>query len=86
MKKMTTTKRVLLFVLLFCAILEIVIVFSWVFLDRMDAAGLAGVIASPAAVVIGFYEWKAKAENIAKYGNANDNPKTIKGFGDDLEE
>lgn len=68
MRKLTTTKRILYGTLIVCGIFIAIIIAAWVILDRTDAAGLAGVIAAPAAVVIGFYEWKAKAENMAKYG------------------
>lgn len=67
-KKLTTTKLVLFATLIFCAILELAIVIAWIAGDKCDAAGLAGVVAAPASVVIGFYEWKAKAENLSKYG------------------
>lgn len=70
MKKWTTTKIVLFLTLLFCAILEVVIIVAWIKLDRYDAAALAGVIAAPASVIIGFYEWKAKCENVSKYGSS----------------
>lgn len=70
-RKMTTTKKVLLFTLLACCILEFVIIGAWVLFDKEDAPTLAGVIASPAAIVIGFYEWKAKCENMSKYANTN---------------
>lgn len=72
MKKITTTKLVLMLTLLFCGILEALIVISWIFLDKEGAASLAGVVAAPASVVIGFYEWKAKNENISKYGTQTD--------------
>lgn len=72
MKKITTTKLVLMLTLLFCGILEAMIVISWIFLDKEGAASLAGVVAAPASVVIGFYEWKAKNENISKYGSQPD--------------
>lgn len=68
MRKLTTTKRILYGTLIVCGIFIAIIIVAWVIWDRTDAAGLAGVIAAPAAVVIGFYEWKAKAENMAKYG------------------
>lgn len=68
MRKLTTTKRILYGTLIVCGIFIAIIIAAWVIWDRTDAAGLAGVIAAPAAVVIGFYEWKAKAENMAKYG------------------
>ena len=71
MKKITTTKLVLMLTLLFCGILEALIVVSWIFLDKEGAAALAGVVAAPASVVIGFYEWKAKNENISKYGTGS---------------
>ena len=32
------------------------------------ADGLAGVVTGLAGIVVGFYEWKARAENLAKYG------------------
>lgn len=68
MRKLTTTKRILYGTLIVCGIFIAIIIAAWVIWDRTDAAGLAGVISAPAAVVIGFYEWKAKAENMAKYG------------------
>lgn len=68
MRKLTTTKRILYGTLIVCGIFIAIIIAAWAIWDRTDAAGLAGVIAAPAAVVIGFYEWKAKAENMAKYG------------------
>lgn len=71
MKKITTTKLVLMLTLLFCGILEALIVISWILLDKEGAASLAGVVAAPASVVIGFYEWKAKNENISKYGSGS---------------
>lgn len=67
-KPLTTTKRILYGTLIVCGIFEALIIAAWIFLDRTDAAGLAGVIAGPAAVIIGFYEWKAKAENLVKMG------------------
>lgn len=68
-EKITTTKIVLFSVLVFCAILELIVVFAWISWEKDDASGMAGVIASQAAIVIGFYEWKAKAENLSKYSN-----------------
>lgn len=70
MKKLTTTKLILFATLIFCGILEIAIIIAWIFFDKCDAASLAGVVAAPASVIIGFYEWKAKAENLAKYSNS----------------
>ena len=67
MRKLTTTKRILYGTLSVCGIFLAIIIAAWVIWDRTDAAGLAGVRAAPASVVIGFYEWKAKAENMAKY-------------------
>lgn len=70
--KISTTKKVLYGTLIVCGIFLAIIIAAWVIWDRSDAAGLAGVIAAPAAVVIGFYEWKAKAENLAKFGRADE--------------
>ena len=67
-KRLSTTKRVLYGTLIVSGVFLAIIILAWVIFDRTDAAGLAGVVCAPAAVVIGFYEWKAKAENLAKYG------------------
>ena len=72
MKNISTTKKVLYGTLIVCGIFLAIIIAAWAIFDRSDAAGLAGVIAAPAAVVIGFYEWKAKAENLAKLGRADE--------------
>ena len=67
-KRLSTTKRILYGTLIVSGVFLAIIIFAWVIFDRTDAEGLAGVVGAPAAVVIGFYEWKAKAENLAKYG------------------
>lgn len=67
-KRLSTTKRILYGTLIVSGVFLAIIIFAWVIFDRTDAAGLAGVVCAPVAVVIGFYEWKAKAENLAKYG------------------
>ena len=67
MKSISTTKRVLYSTLIVCGIYLAIIIAAWVIWDRTDAAGLAGVVAAPAATAIGFYCWKAKAENLNKY-------------------
>ena len=71
MKKLSTSKRILYGTLIVCAIYIAVIIAAWVIWDRTDATGLAGVVAAPAATVIGFYSWKARAENLQKYGQGD---------------
>ena len=71
-EKLTTSKKVLFATLIIWAIWITAIIAVWAIFDRSDAAGLAGAITVVAAVVIGFYEWKAKAENLAKYGKKDD--------------
>lgn len=71
-EKLTTSKKVLFATLIIWAIWITAIIAVWAIFDRSDAAGLAGAITVIAAVVIGFYEWKAKAENLAKYGKKDD--------------
>lgn len=68
----TTSKIVLFATLIVWAIWITAIIVIWAIWDRSDAAGLAGAVTVVAAVVIGFYEWKAKAENLAKYGKKDD--------------
>ena len=65
-KRRETSKVVLAAVLVVCFAMTGVVLFGWLKYDRTDAAGLAGVILAPAATAIGFYAWKAKAENEIK--------------------
>ena len=67
-KRLSTTKRILYGTLIVSGVFLAIIILAWVIFDRTDAAGIAGVVCAPAAGVIGVYEWKAKAENLAKYG------------------
>lgn len=64
--KLCCTKKVLFGTLIYCAVMMTVIILAWIIWDRTDATGLAGVVAAPAATAIGFYSWKAKAENLKK--------------------
>ena len=65
-KRRETSKVVLAAVLVVCFAMTGIVLFGWLKYDRTDAAGLAGVILAPAATAIGFYAWKAKAENEIK--------------------
>ena len=65
-RKKETSKVVLAVVLIVCFVFTGIIIYGWLVLDRTDAAGLAGVILAPAATALGFYSWKAKAENEIK--------------------
>jgi len=64
--KRNTSKLLLLCSCVFSFLLLIAVVVAWIAWDRSDAAGLAGVVAAPAVTAIGFYSWKAKAENVLK--------------------
>ncbi len=65
-RKKETSKVVLAVVLIVCFIFTGIVIYGWLKHDRTDAAGLAGVILAPAATALGFYSWKAKAENEIK--------------------
>lgn len=65
-KKHTTSKILLLAACIYSFVLLFFVVLAWVIWDRTDAAGLAGVVVSPAVTAIAFYSWKAKAENVLK--------------------
>lgn len=71
-EKPTTSKLILFGTLITCGIFMAIVILAWVIWDRSDAAGLAAAIATIASIVIGFYEWKAKAENLSKYGKKDD--------------
>lgn len=66
-----TSKLVLGWVLIVCLVFSITILVGW-FLGLDGAPELVGVIAGTAGIVIGFYSWKAKNENISKYGKGDD--------------
>jgi len=76
-RKKETSKVVLAVVLIVCFVFTGIVIYGWLAFDRTDAAGLAGVTLAPAATAIGFYAWKAKAENQIKlqkrYGISNKN-------------
>ena len=76
-RRRETSKVVLAALLVVCFAMTGIVLFGWLKYDRTDAAGLAGVILAPAATAIGFYAWKAKAENQIKlkkrYGISNKN-------------
>lgn len=66
--KITTSKQVLWAVLTFCGLLAVLVMYGWLVLGRDGAPEMLAAIASIAGVVIGFYVWKAKAENLNKHG------------------
>lgn len=66
-QKKETSKIVLEWVLKTCLMFAIAVFVGW-FLGLDGAPELAGVISGIALAVIGFYTWKAKNENIMKYG------------------
>ena len=65
-RRRETSKVVLAVVLIVCFVFTGIVIYGWLKYDRTDAAGLAGVILAPAATALGFYSWKAKAENEIK--------------------
>ena len=71
-EKLTTSKAALRYGLIVCSVWMTWIIIVWTVFDRADAAGMLGAVAAIAAVIFGFYEWKAKAENLAKYGKKDD--------------
>ncbi len=65
-KKFETSKILLLTVCIISFLLVCFVMYGWFVEDRTDATGLAGIVIAPAVTVIGFYSWKAKAENSIK--------------------
>ena len=64
-KRTETSKLVLGCVLILCGIFAIAIMFGWC--RGLDGAPeMLGIVAGTAGTVIGFYSWKAKAENLIK--------------------
>ena len=72
-RKREASKIILAAVLIVCFTMVGIVLYGWLVYDRADAAALAGVLITPATTAIGFYSWKAKAENQIKlrklYGN-----------------
>ena len=81
MGKLSTSKLLLFIVCVVSFVLLTVVVLAWVIWDKTDATGLAGVVISPSVAVIGFYTWKAKAENMIKLGFTKD--EVLNGLDDD---
>jgi len=68
-QQMSTSKAVLALVLVWgLAALTAMLVVWLVRGDLPEIGTVAGVVAGIVAAEIGFYAWKAKAENIQKYG------------------
>ena len=65
MKKIETSKKVLGGTLIFCGVAAIVVLYGWLN-GAEDATGMLGVIAGTGGIALGFYNWKARAENLIK--------------------
>lgn len=68
---METSKFVLGCVLGFCGLFALAILVGW-FMGKEDATGLLAAISAPAGTALGYYYWKAKNENMSKYGGSCD--------------
>lgn len=64
-KRRETSKTILGSVLIFCGALIVAVVVGW-FMKLPDAPEIIATFATIGSVVVGFYLWKAKAENIVK--------------------
>lgn len=72
-KRMEMSKRILLVIGWFCACVTLaVIVQSFIYGGTDALTTLVGGVSGVASVAIGFYYWKAKNENIRKYGRQID--------------
>lgn len=71
-RKRETSKVVLACVLCFCAVGAVCVLIGWIAFDRADAAALMAAVLSPALTAVGFYAWKAKAENVLKIAKGID--------------
>ena len=72
-KRMEMSKRILHVIGWFCACVTLsVIGQSFIYGGTEALTALVGGISGVASVAIGFYYWKAKNENIRKYGRQND--------------
>ena len=60
-----TSKQMLFWVLIYCGVALTVILIMWA-CGTAGAPAMASIYSAPAAVVIGFYEWKARGENLMK--------------------
>ena len=77
MKRIETSKFVLGCTLLFCAVLAVAILAGWYYgLD--GAPEMLAIPAGIAGTVIGFYSWKARAENAIKLSKERVNKDIIK--------
>jgi uncharacterized membrane protein YfcA len=65
-RRIETSKKVLGAVLVFCILGIIASMVGW-FIGLQQAPEMAGIFSGIVLTEIGFYTWKAKAENIQKY-------------------
>ncbi len=70
MKGRETSKFVLGCVLGVCGLFALAILVGW-FMGKEDATGLMAAICAPAGTALGYYYWKAKNENLSKYGGGH---------------
>ena len=72
-RKVETSKRLLIFTVAMVIIITIVTVIAvFVIQDVTPLEFLIGGIFGLATTAFGFYYWKAKAENLAKYGRQDE--------------
>lgn len=60
-----TMKQIVFWILVFCAISVIVIFVGW-YIGLPNPVGMFGIVSGIAMAVVGYYAWKAKAENVQK--------------------
>ena len=65
MKKRETSKTILGSVLIFCGCTIVAVIVGW-FMRLENAPEIIATIMTVASAVVGFYLWKAKAENLVK--------------------
>lgn len=60
-----TMKQIVFWVLLFCAIAVVAIFIGW-YIGLPNPVGMFAVVSGIAMLAVGYYAWKAKAENVEK--------------------
>ena len=68
MRKRETSKVLVASILIYCGVLGALVVVGWVINDLNDAAGVLAALFVPVGIALGFYFWKAKNENVIKFG------------------
>ena len=73
-KHFEVSKVALTYVFVYGSIADAIILYGWLILGRSDAPAMLIAVTGLMTACFGFYEWKARAENVSKNAKIYDVP------------